>query len=134
MIPRISVKKVMSQRLATIDYQMNLKAVALQMAAQDVGSLLVTKDNEVVGIITETDIVRRVLARDMDFTSTKVEEVMSYPVYSIDEDESLDRAHEMMGEHHIRHLLVTQGGKPAGVISVRNLLESVYEWARRIRS
>ena len=133
MIPRIPVKKVMSQRLATIDHQMNLKAVAMQMASQDVGSLLVTKDSEVVGIVTETDIVRRVLAQDIDLTATKVEEVMSYPVYSIDEGESLDKAHEMMGEHHIRHLLVTQDGKPAGVLSVRNLLESVYEWSQRIK-
>jgi CBS domain-containing protein len=133
MIPRIPVKKVMSQRLTTIDYRKDLKSVAKQMAALDVGSLLVTKDCEVVGIITETDIVRRALAQDVDLGSTKVEELMSYPVHSIDEGESLDRAHQVMGEHHIRHLLVTQEGKPAGVLSVRNLLESVYEWAQRMK-
>ena len=134
MIPRISVKKIMSQRLSTIDYQMNLKSVAAEMASQDVGSLLVTKDSEVVGIITETDIVRRALAQNMDMNSTKVEELMSYPVYSIDEGESLDKAHEVMGEHHIRHLLVTQKGEPAGMLSVRNLLDSVYEWAQKMKS
>ena len=134
MIPRIPIKKIMSQRLATIDHLMDLKSVAKQMASLDVGSLLVTKDSEVMGIITETDMVRRALAQDMDLIAVKVEEVMSYPVHSIDEEESLDRAHEMMGEHHIRHLLVTQGGKPSGVLSVRNLLESVYEWAQRMKS
>ena len=134
MIPRIPIKKVMSQRLATVDYRMDLKSVAKQMATLDVGSLLVTKDSEVVGIITETDIVRRALAQDVDLGSTKVEELMSYPVHSIDEGESLDLAHQVMGEHHIRHLLVTQGGKPAGMLSVRNLLESVYEWAQRMKS
>lgn len=134
MIPRIPIKKIMSPRLATIDHRMDLKSVAKQMASLDVGSLLVTKDSEVMGIITETDMVRRALAQDMDLIAVKVEEVMSYPVHSIDEEESLDRAHEMMGEHHIRHLLVTQGGKPSGVLSVRNLLESVYEWAQRMKS
>ncbi len=134
MIPRVPVKKVMSQRLTTIDHRMDLKFVAKQMASEDVGSLLVTKDSEVVGIITETDIVRRALAQDIDLGSTKVEELMSYPVHSIDEDESLDTAHQVMGEHHIRHLLVTQAGKPTGMLSVRNLLESVYEWAQRIKS
>lgn len=128
MIPRITIKKVMSPRLATIDYQKDLKTVAKRMASEDVGSLLVTKDDEVLGIITETDIVKRVLARDVDLTSTPVEEVMSYPVYSIDEGEFLERAHQMMGEHHIRHILVTRQGKPAGMISVRNILESVYDW------
>jgi signal-transduction protein with cAMP-binding, CBS, and nucleotidyltransferase domain len=134
MIPRIPVKKIMSQRLTTIDYQMNLKAVAAEMASQDVGSLLVTKDDQVVGIVTETDIVRRALAQNMDMNATKVEDLMSYPVYSIDEGESLDKAHEVMGEHHIRHLLVTQKGEPAGMLSVRNLLESVYEWAQKMKS
>jgi signal-transduction protein with cAMP-binding, CBS, and nucleotidyltransferase domain len=134
MIPRIPIKKIMSQRLATIDHRMDLKSVAKQMASLDVGSLLVTKDSEVMGIITETDMVRRALAQDMDLIAVKVEEVMSYPVHSIDEEESLDRAHEVMGEHHIRHLLVTQGGQPSGVLSVRNLLESVYEWAQRMKS
>ena len=132
MIPRLSIKKVMRPRLATIDYQKDLKTVAKQMASENVGSLLVTKDDEVVGIITETDLVKRVLARDVDLAGTQVEEVMSYPVYSIDEEESLDKAHEVMGEHHIRHLLVTREGRPAGMISVRNILESVYEWALRM--
>ena len=132
MIPRLPIKKVMSPHLASVDYQKDLKTVAKQMAHQNVGSLMVTKDNEVVGIITETDIVRRVLARDVDMTAAQVEEVMSYPVYSIDEEESLDKAHEVMGEHHIRHLLVTREGKPAGMISVRNILEAVYEWALRM--
>jgi len=114
MIPRIAVKKIMGQRLETIDHQGNLKAVAQPMASQDVGRLLVTKDGGVVGIMTETDVVRRVLASEMDLTSARVEEIMSYPVYSIDEEESLDQAHELMGEHHVRHLRVTCSGKPAG--------------------
>ena len=133
MIPRLTIKKVMRPNLVTIDHQKDLKTAAKQMACEGVGSLVVTKDDEVVGIITETDIIRRVLARDIDLTTIQVEEVMSYPVYSIDEDESLDKAHEVMGEHHVRHLLVTCEGKPAGMISVRNILECVYEWALRMK-
>jgi predicted transcriptional regulator len=133
MIPRLTIKKIMSPRLVTIDYQKDLKTAAKQMACESVGSLVVTKDDEVVGIITETDIIRRVLARDVDLVATQVEEVMSYPVYSIDEDESLDKAHEVMGEHHVRHLLATREGKPSGMISVRNILDSVYEWTLRMK-
>jgi signal-transduction protein with cAMP-binding, CBS, and nucleotidyltransferase domain len=133
MIPRLTIKKIMSPRLVTIDYQKDLKTAAKQMACESVGSLVVTKDDEVVGIITETDIIRRVLVRDIDLTTIQVEEVMSYPVYSIDEDESLDKAHEVMGEHHVRHLLVTREGKPSGMISVRNILDSVYEWTLRMK-
>ncbi len=104
------------------------------MASLDIGSLLVTKDGEVLGIITETDIVRRALAMDVVLEKTAAEEAMSYPVYSIEETEPLATAHEVMGQHHIRHLMVTRAGEPVGMISVRNLLNAVYEWTIRMKS
>jgi signal-transduction protein with cAMP-binding, CBS, and nucleotidyltransferase domain len=131
MIPQIPIKQVARFRLAAVSYENDLSSVAKEMASQEVGSLLVMKDGEVVGIITETDIVRRVLARNLDLASTHAEEIMSYPVFSLDEEELLEKAHQAMGEHNIRHILVTRGDKPVGVISVRNILESVFEWAQR---
>jgi CBS domain-containing protein len=119
---RITVNKVMTERVESVDCQKTLKDAAKQMTEQDVGCLLVTKDAEVVGIITESDIVRRVVAQNMDPASTRVEEVMSFPVYTIDGEESLEKARERMAGHNVRHLLVAHGGKPVGVISARNLI------------
>lgn len=98
------------------------------MTEKNVGSLLVKQDDNYVGILTDTDIVKKVLAKDLDPKKTTVEEIMSYPISSLDEETPLEKAQEMMGEHQIRHLLVTRDGKPIGVISVRSLLNAVYDW------
>lgn len=118
-----SINQVMSRQIATITHIESLKTAVKQMGSQDIGSLIVMEEENVVGVITETDIVRRALAKDLDLIQTRVEEVMSFPVFSIEEGESLTQARRIMGENNIRHLLVTRNGQPTGVISVRNLLD-----------
>ena len=117
------VKEAMSHCVVTIDGQESLRVVAKRMAEVDLGSILVMSGGQVLGIITEADLVRRVLAREADPDALKAEEVMSAPVYAIDEGESLEQAREKMAGHRVRHLLVTSDGKPVGVISARNLLD-----------
>jgi signal-transduction protein with cAMP-binding, CBS, and nucleotidyltransferase domain len=133
MIPRISVNKVMTHALISVPSKTDVKKAVQVMSQKDVGSLLIQKDDQYIGIITENDIVKKVMAKDMDPATTLVDDIMSFPIYSIDENESLNTANEIMGEQHIRHLLVTCQEKPTGILSVRNLLDSVYEWSLRIR-
>jgi len=123
MVLQVSINQIMSRRIATIAHTENIKTAAKQMGSQDIGSLFVMREKNVVGIITETDIVRHALAKDLDLTQTKVEEIMSYPVCGIEEMESIDQARRMMGENNIRHLLVTLKGQPTGVLSARNILD-----------
>ena len=82
-----------------------------------------------MGIITETDLVRKVLGEGLDAASITAEAIMSYPLASIDENASLEAAHEAMGAQRVRHLLVTREGAPVGMISVRSLLDAAYDWA-----
>ena len=132
MIPRIPVKKVMSSALHALSLHAPVADAARLMAEKGVGSVLVMEGNTYIGILTETDLVRKILARGVDPSLEHVESVMSYPVLTIEEDETLNRANEIMGEHQIRHLLVTRQGNPVGIVTVRNLLSAVYDWALRI--
>lgn len=132
MIPRIPIKKVMSNALHALPPQATAAEAARVMDEKGVGSILIADGATFIGILTETDLVRKILARGMDPSSRTLESIMSYPVVAIEEDESLNRANEMMGEHQIRHLLVTRNGEPVGMVTVRNLLSSVYDWALRI--
>ncbi len=134
MVPRQSIKKVMSTTLQWVDADTNVREIARLMYQKEIGSVLIRKNNELLGIMTEGDIVKKVLAQDLDPTATRAEEVMSYPVQTVDEGETLDRGLELMGEHHVRHLLVTRGGTPVGMVSVRAMLDAVFEWASRIRT
>ncbi len=132
MIPRIPVKKVMSTALHALLPQATAAEAARLMCEKGVGSVLVSDGSQFIGILTETDLVRKVVAPGLDPSSQTIEILMSYPVMSIEEDELLNRANEIMGEHQIRHLLVTKDGVPVGMVTVRNLLSAVYDWALRI--
>jgi CBS domain-containing protein len=126
------VKKIMTQNLLSVTPSTNVRAAAGLMTEKNVGSLLVKQDQDYIGILTETDIVKKVLAKDLDPRTTKVEEIMSYPISSLDAEASLEEAQKIMGELHIRHLLVTRSGRAVGMISVRSLLNALCEWMLKI--
>ena len=127
MIPLIPVKKIMTTDIAAIDSHEPVVAAAKIMKGQKTGSLLVKKNDSLVGIVTDVDMTRKVLAGEIDQYTTPVENVMSSPFYTIDSEESVARANEMMTKYNVRHLVVTENGTPAGVISARDILEPIYE-------
>ncbi len=133
MVPRISVKKIMTQNLLWVSPTTDVRSAARLMTERNVGSLLVKQDENYIGILTDTDIVKKVLAMDLDPQKTTVEEIMSYPITSLDEEAPLEQAQEMMGERQIRHLLVTRNGQAIGMISVRSLLDAVYDWMLKVK-
>jgi len=117
-----TVKEVMSQQLLWVGHDANLLTVSQIMAQKDVGSILVKSAGQYVGIITEKDLVRKVLAKGLQPGTVTAESIMSYPIASVDQEALLEEAHRQMGEQNIRHLLVTAKGKPVGMISVRTWL------------
>jgi signal-transduction protein with cAMP-binding, CBS, and nucleotidyltransferase domain len=95
------------------------------MRDRNIGSLMVTRggdSKDVIGIVTDTDMVRRVLATAADTAKTTVEMIMSAPILTIDENKTLLDANDMMAQSHLRHLGVSRGGKLIGLISVRDLV------------
>lgn len=99
------------------------------MADEGIGCVLVEQDGGFVGIVTETDLVRKVLSQSLDPSEVPAEAIMSFPIASIDDRATLEAAHEMMGSQRVRHLLVTRETVPVGLISVRSLLDAAYDWA-----
>jgi signal-transduction protein with cAMP-binding, CBS, and nucleotidyltransferase domain len=92
------------------------------MKSTRVSSLFVKKGKQVVGIVTDTDIVRRAVALGKPLGRLTVEKIMTAPVRTIDSTRPVDDAQDMMGDHSIRHLGVTRDGEIVGVVSVRDLL------------
>jgi signal-transduction protein with cAMP-binding, CBS, and nucleotidyltransferase domain len=87
-----------------------------------VGSLLVKKGKDAVGILTETDIVQKVVAEGLDPSTTVVGDIMSAPLLTVEAKQSVVEADELMERNRIRHLAVLDKGKVVGVVSVRDLL------------
>lgn len=127
MIPLIPVKKIMSRQIAAIDAGEPIVSAAKTMKGLKTGSLLVKRNEDLVGIVTDVDMTRKVLAEGIDQHRTPVEQVMSSPFYTIDAEDSVAKANGLMTQYNVRHLVVTEHGIPAGVISARDILEPIYE-------
>ena len=90
-----------------------------------IGSLLVKREGSYVGMITEVDIIRKVMSKRRRPSTVSIEEVMSSPLITIEADESIVEANRLMESHNIRHLAVTRSGKVVGVVSIRDFFQAL---------
>lgn len=110
------------EKFVTVDRDTDARTAAALMRDKNIGSLFVTRNKDIIGIVTDTDMVRRVIAVGLDAAKTPVEQIMSAPILSIEEDKTLLDANDLMAKSHLRHLGVTRNGKLVGMISVRDLV------------
>ena len=116
---------LMQTTMATIASERTVLEAAQVMAEKQIGSLLILEAGEIVGIVTETDVVRKVLAARLSTSSTLVGAVMSSPLIQIDINHTVRDASRLMAEKRIRHLAVTEENKVAGLLSMRDLVKMV---------
>lgn len=116
---------LMATTIATIQSDACLRASAELMRDRRMGSLLTIEAGEIVGIVTERDLVWKGLAGSRDLGGTHVSAVMSSPLLGIDVNRTIRDASKAMAEQSVRHLAVTDGGKIVGVLSVRDLVKMV---------
>ena len=127
---------LMRTKMETIASERTVLEGAQTMAEKRIGSLLVIEAGEMVGIVTETDVVRKVIAARLLASSTSVGAVMNYPLIQIDINRTVRDASRLMAEQRIRHLAVTEENKVVGLLSVRDLVKmvSVRDKPRFLRS
>jgi len=111
----------MSEKLEKIIENMSAQEAAKKMDTVNTSSLLVTDFNDKpVGIITERDLVRRVVANDANSKTVVIKEIMSSPIATIDANSSVETAADLMMQNQVRHLLVVDNedvNKPLGIIT-----------------
>ncbi|MEE8484489.1 MAG: CBS domain-containing protein [Nitrospinota bacterium] len=123
----IKVKDRMATGFQTLDDSSTTEDVAKVCAAKKIGSVFITKGGDVKGIVTETDLVQKVIAKGLSYSSTLASDIMSTKLITVEKNASLVDAGDMMDRHHVRHLGVTDGSdKIIGIISVRDLIHPIY--------
>lgn len=122
----VKVKDMMAKSVFTITKKNKIKETADLMKKNGVGSLLVKEENQYLGIITETDIVHKVVAQGLSPQITTVDSVMSFPLISIEANAEIEEAGRQMIENGIRHLAVTQDGQIIGMVSMRDLIRLMF--------
>ncbi|MFH1995059.1 MAG: CBS domain-containing protein [Nitrospinota bacterium] len=121
------VKKIMSKNVTKLPADKPVSGVVVSMQTSHCGSVVIAEGDEYVGIITERDLVLKVMGMGKDIEKTLNREIMSSPVMTIDEEAGIIEANDLMDLHQIRHLVVVnKKGEMVGVVSVRDLLHPVY--------
>lgn len=111
------MKDYISKNLIVIDINSTIEDVAEIMKKYDIGFVPVSKDNKIVGVLTDRDIVVKILANK----DSKIDGYLSKPIY-IDVNNDLNDALELMKKHKIKRLLVSDNDKLVGIVSLSDIL------------
>lgn len=127
---QLTVKDFVRTTLLELDASRTVLDAAKLMKENDAGSVLVTVKGEPVGIVTERDVLYKLAAADLHASKTALKQIMSPNILSTASDTPINEALKMMARHHIRRLLVTEKGRPVGMVSQRSILGGSFRAAK----
>jgi CBS domain-containing protein len=123
-----TVAKIMSKAVMAVELNTNARDCARAMAKKGVSCAVITQRGSALGIVTERDLVSKVLAETIDPKNVLVRDIMSTPLITISPNAPLTAASEMMAQYRIRRLVVVDGsGKLAGIITTGDIARSLAE-------
>jgi CBS domain-containing protein len=116
------IRDVMTTNPETLPESTTVREAAETMRANDIGDVVIVDDNGAIsGILTDRDIVVRVVAEGRDPRATRIGDIASREMTAVSPDDPVDRAIQLMRERAIRRLPVVDKGKPVGIISIGDL-------------
>jgi CBS domain-containing protein len=111
------IRDLMTSNPVTCESSASVLDVAKQMAQQDVGPIPIVENDQLAGIVTDRDIVVRVVAEGRDPSSTTVGEIASKDLETVSPDEDLDSALRKMASAQVRRLPVVENGRVVGIVA-----------------
>ena len=121
----VTVGNLMRTEPVTVEVGTSVVEAAKLMRACNVESVLVTYQAQVIGIVTESDVVKKFVGAEKAPYFVPVEDIMGSPVPGIEERRPLTEPADMMDKHRTLHLGVTKGGALVELVSVRDFLRPV---------
>jgi CBS domain-containing protein len=119
-----TVREAMTSSPTTIESDATVIEAAKHMTSENVGSLPVVRNGDLVGMVTDRDLVTNVLAKDVDPSKVTVAEVSSSNPVVATPDEPLDAALKRMASEQVRRLPVVDGGKLVGILAQADVAKS----------
>jgi CBS domain-containing protein len=122
----MSIESILMRKgtdVTTIAPDVSIKRAADWLRAKNIGALVVTKEDAILGLISEREIVHAFSRYGETAGSILVKEVMQYGVTTISPDESVNRVMNLMTHHRVRHMPVLRGGKLAGIVSIGDIVK-----------
>jgi CBS domain-containing protein len=119
---RVTVGSIVREPVSAVLLSTHVSDVARIMVEQNVGSVVVTRDFEPLGIITERDIIKRIVLANKNINEIVAQEIMTAPLLTIDSNRTVEEALAIMHDNHLRRLVVVNGEKLVGIVTERRLL------------
>lgn len=120
----MKVKEVM-HGIVKLPSSTTVMDAAIAMDKKHIAWILVEENDEIVGIATEKDLLRKIVARGVDPSKVRIKEIASSPLITIDENATLSEASDKMAKHNIRRLVATSNGRIVGVITTRDIANNM---------
>ncbi|MEM5801857.1 MAG: CBS domain-containing protein [Candidatus Aenigmatarchaeota archaeon] len=117
----VLVRNIMRREVVTAKPNITLKEASKVMTSLKIGSLVITQNDKIIGILTGTDILKAI-AENKDVDTTLAEEIMKKNVITIDADEKIETAANLMVENRIKKLPVVDNGKLVGIVSASDII------------
>jgi CBS domain-containing protein len=121
-ISKVIVGSIARAPVPTVLLSTHVSDVAKSMLKQNIGAVIVARDFEPLGIITERDIIERVVLANKGINEIVAQEIMTAPLITIDSDRTIEKALEIMHKNHVRRLVVVKGENMVGLVTERRLL------------
>lgn len=119
------LKSKPTQTVFTIAPRTAVRDAAMLMAEKNIGALLVTEDDKIVGVVSERDIARKLVRDEKPSRVTPVSDIMTSPVMYVDVAQTNEECMALMTDNRLRHLPVLERGKLVGLISIGDLVKDV---------
>ncbi|MEM2386718.1 MAG: CBS domain-containing protein, partial [Candidatus Bathyarchaeia archaeon] len=117
----LKVEDVMVREVITIDENATVKEAAEVMNKFEIGCLIAVRKGKAVGIITERDLLKRVVAEAKDVNKTRVKDIMSSPLVVVEPNLDIEEAVKLMFQMKIKKLPVVEGKRLVGLVSLTDI-------------
>lgn len=117
----LRAENVMATEVAIMKEGVSVKKAAELMAKESINAIIVTSKGKAEGIVTERDILKRIVAEDRNARKTKLKEIMSSPLVSIEPATNLEQAARLMFEKKIKNLPVVHENRLVGLINLQDI-------------
>ena len=129
----LKAEDVMITKVAILDENTSVKKAAEIMAQIDMGAIIVRAEGKTKGILTERDIIKRIVAEGKDANKTKVKNIMSSPLITISPKTTLKEAAHIMFEKKIKNLPVSHENRLIGLVNLHDICRSQPEVLKLLR-
>lgn len=122
---RVTVGSIARMPVPTVNRSETVSQIASLMVNGNIGAVIVVKDAEPLGIVTERDLLRKVIYAERDAREIVAQEIMTAPLITISHDRTVEEALEIMQNNHVRRLVVLKGESMVGLLTERRLLRAI---------